>query len=54
MEVKLKLTKEEAIQLAAFIKDWWEYDDAYWESDLFRLHCSIVWAIQDQIKGENK
>lgn len=53
MEVQLKLTKEQAAALSAFLKEYYSFDEIQWDSADFRHHAEIIWAIDEQLKGEN-
>lgn len=51
--MELKLTKEQAAALSAFLKEWYSYDEIQWDSADFRHHAEIIWTIDEQLKGDN-
>ena len=51
--MNIQLTKEQAAALSTFLKDYYSYDEIPWESAQFRDHAQIIWAIDEQLKGES-
>lgn len=51
--MKLELTKQQATELSAFLKEYYSFDEIPWESAQFRNHAQIIWAIDEQLKEEN-